>query len=78
MPSDDQDIGNPRWWGILGIFVAVLVFGLMISGSKWPAHGRDLMTPPHEAASTAPRAIPVLPAAPRSPPRAPPAAPQPE
>jgi hypothetical protein len=40
--GEDKYVGNPRWWGILGIFVAVLVLGLMISGPKWPAHGRDL------------------------------------
>jgi hypothetical protein len=42
MPNDDQDIGSPRWWAAFAITMAAILGFLIISGSKWPAQGRDL------------------------------------
>jgi hypothetical protein len=42
MPNDDQDIGTPSWWAALAITLFAILGFLVISGSKWPAHGRDL------------------------------------
>jgi hypothetical protein len=38
--NDDAYVGKPFWWGVLALVLALILFGLVISGSKWPAHPR--------------------------------------
>lgn len=42
MSNDDQDIGTPQWWGVLALLLVLILGALIISGSRWPAHARDL------------------------------------